>query len=89
MKNQILISFIFLICLSQSKAQFIYPNDECAGALLIPVSTTGQLSDSAYQRNVYAAPFASSIANCGGGTNVYNDLWYRFTANNTSIAVVP
>lgn len=89
MKNQILISFIFLICLSQSKAQFIYPNDECAGALPIPVSTTGQLSDSAYQRNVYAAPFASSIANCGGGTNVYNDLWYRFTANNTSIAVVP
>ncbi len=90
MKKVITLIVIVTTCFYSSlQAQFIYPNEDCSGALPIPISTTGELSDSVFQRNVYAAPVASSIPNCGGGTNVYNDLWYRFTANDTSIAVVP
>lgn len=69
-------------------AQFIYPNEDCSGAMPIPVNTTGQLSDSVYQRNVYGAAVISPIPNCTG-TSPYYDLWYKFTATDTSIAVVP
>ncbi len=90
MKKAFRLFFIVTILLCNSlQAQFIYPNEDCNGALPIPISTTGELSDSFFQGNVYAAPVASSITNSDGDINVYNDLWYRFTVNDTSIAVVP
>lgn len=90
MKKEIILLYItvMMIC-SSVDAQFIYTNEDCSGALSIPVGTTGKLSDSVYQRNNYAASVQSTIPLCGGGTNVYNDLWYQFTASDTTIAVWP
>ena len=90
MKNILLLfCLIFFAGLYKAKAQFIYPNDVCSGAMPLPVSNTGLLSDSVFQRITYADPANSTIPNCAGVTNgTRHDLWYSFIASDTSIAVV-
>ncbi len=74
---------------SQVMAQFVYPNDICSGAMPIPVSNNGQLSDSVFQRNAYANPAISAIPDCAGSTsNTRYDLWYSFTAIGTTVTIV-
>ena len=89
MKNSLLLfCLIFTTGIYNAKAQFIYPNDICTGAMPLPVSNIGQLNDSAFQSHVYADPAASAIPNCAGNQYPKNDLWYSFIASDTSIAVV-
>lgn len=85
----LIVSFVILAGGTKLNAQFVYPNDVCSGAMPIPVSNNGQLSDSAFQRNQYADPAVSPIPDCAGATaSTRYDLWYSFTAADTSIGVV-
>ncbi|MEP7263170.1 MAG: T9SS type A sorting domain-containing protein [Bacteroidota bacterium] len=90
MKNKTIFLYIIITFLcSSAKAQFIYPNDDCSGALPIPVITTSQLSDSVFQRNVYADPALSGILTCAGTDIARHDLWYKFTATEPSLMLIP
>jgi|GEM_PF-791300 len=81
---------LFLFAVAAVQAQFVYPNENCGGALPLPVGNIGQLNDSVYQRNSYADGAQSAIPNCAGSTaNLRHDLWYSFIAPDSSIAVVP
>ncbi len=89
MKNNLLLFCLFLFAgVYNAKAQFVYPNDICSGAMPLPINNNGQLSDSAFQSHNYTDPAASTIPNCSGNQYPKNDLWYSFIASDTSIAVV-
>ena len=48
MKNILLLfCLVFIGCIYNVSAQFVYPNDVCSGAMPLPIGNTGQLSDSA------------------------------------------
>ena len=90
MKNILLLfCLVFIGCIYNVSAQFVYPNDVCSGAMPLPIGNTGQLSDSAFQWHFYANPVASTIPDCSGNlSGTARDLWYSFIAPDTSIAVV-
>ncbi|RYY56392.1 MAG: T9SS type A sorting domain-containing protein [Chitinophagaceae bacterium] len=72
------------------RAQFVYTNDVCSGAIPLPVGNNSRLSDSIFQRNGYADAAPSSIPDCGGNTaNTRYDLWYSFVATETELAIIP
>ncbi|MBC7937716.1 MAG: T9SS type A sorting domain-containing protein [Rhizobacter sp.] len=87
-KNSLLIALLALLLNnSHLQAQFVYPNDVCSGAMLLPVGNKAELSDSVFQQPIYADPVPSPIPNCTG-TNVRYDIWYSFIATQTSMALV-
>ncbi len=57
-------------------------NDNCAGAINVPVSTT----TCTYVNGTIAGATASSQANGCGGT-ADDDVWYRFTATSTGVQI--
>jgi hypothetical protein len=64
------------------QAQFVYPNEDCAGAIPLPVNPSTEYIDFIDQDEVFADPATSAIPGCGIGI-AKNDLWYTFTATHT------
>ncbi len=64
-------------------AQFVYTNEDCAGARPLIASSNGELLDSVFQRNTYCAVASSPLTTCSAA-NAYYDLWYSFTATQST-----
>ncbi|MBS1655552.1 MAG: hypothetical protein JSU05_11945, partial [Bacteroidetes bacterium] len=60
------------------------PNDECSGAINLPVNGTS-CNSSAMGTVNSATPSASIPTGCGGPATTF-DVWYKFTAVNTGIS---
>jgi hypothetical protein len=63
------------------QAQFVYPNEDCAGAIPLPVNPSTEYIDFIDQDEDMADPATSAISPCSGVAK--NDLWYTFTATHT------
>ncbi len=88
MKQFFTITVLLGIQLAPLKAQFVYPNDNCQGAINIPVGNTSLLSDTLYLDDIFADPAFSSIPYCNGSVTAGKyDLWYRFQATDTTLSV--
>lgn len=90
MKNiLLLICLIFFAGIYNAKAQFVYPNDVCSGAMSLVISNSSQLQDTLYLTDGFADPSLSSLPLCNGSINAAkHDLWYTFTATDTTLSIV-
>ncbi|MEP7263169.1 MAG: T9SS type A sorting domain-containing protein [Bacteroidota bacterium] len=74
------ITLLYIIFLhAATSAQFVYTNEDCIGARPLIATTNGELTDSVFQKNTYAAVASTPNLDCSGA-NAYYDLWYSFTA---------
>lgn len=88
MKKIILLLLLFACCYVKAKAQFVYTNEACGGAVPLVVSNNSILIDTLYLGDEYADNNPSTIPLCNGSTNVRRDLWYRFIATDTALSIV-
>lgn len=85
MKTLQTIFFLLLAFTSiQIHAQFTYPNEECSGAIPLPVNPSTEFIDFIDQDEDLANPANSPLSACGAAGFVRNDMWYTFTATQTN-----
>ena len=84
-----IVILLLVISVLKTAAQFVYANDVCSGALPMTISNSSQLQDTLYLDDEFADPALSTIPYCNGSTNqVRRDLWYSFTATDTTVSIV-
>lgn len=85
----LIVTFLLAFNFQIAKAQFVYQNEECSGAMSLPVSNSSLLQDTLYLYDGFADPAKSTIPHCTGNTNlIKNDLWYSFVATGNEITIV-
>lgn len=88
MKKIFTIAAILLLSIVTTRAQFVYPNEECSGAIQLNVSNNSRLYDTLWLDNKFADVAPGSIPHCNGTNIVRRDLWYTFTATDTALYLI-
>lgn len=82
------LALLLLLIITLAKAQFVYPNENCAGAIELNFSNNGLLQDTFWLGDDMADNAISTIPYCDGATNVARkDVWYTFIAPDTALVL--